>query len=1749
MLLAGSISASQLSISVSPLTAPEPASVGLLQPPPAILAAAKPQSLIVKAPVLPAFSKPSAEITFSVDPTDSEISTARCFDAPLEPSSSERIHGENAALAQALLKFHKEPANLDPINGFLTKFPKSRWRASLDLDVALICRHEARWTKILPLLEESWNLSKDETSGGIRATADRTFGELTQMHARLGHYERLQSLFEGAKGRDVRGAGTEAMREAREGLWSMQHEPGEAFRCGPLALARIYGYQFPSQQLPKELDEFKSTTLGTSLYEVNAWAKKIKLNYQVAYRNPGADILVPSVIHWKVGHFAALMPSSQGTYISRDATFRSDDALSKDVIDAEASGYFLVPTGALPGGWRKVPDEEAKNVFGKGDVGEAGCPPDPDDFCPVGEGGSSSSCASCSTGDGDSSDDEGGMTTYAFEPASVSLILKDTPVGYSPPVGRPIRFTVNYNHREMADQSNVSNLGNKWSFEWLSYIQVNSKAATVRYGPGGGQVTFTGYNSSNGYFAPQLLNQDQLVEQSNTNYILYHKDGSREIYNLSEASESPRIYRTSSIDKIGNTTKYIYDIYYRMVGIQDPIGQITVISYTPTSIPGNANFYEITNVTDPFGRSATFAYNASGQLASITDVLGIISSFTYGTGDFVTSLTTPYGTTRFSSFDTTLNNGGNLGGLFRSLQVTDPLGGQERIEWDEILSAPFQDVTNTPGVGGFGTAPSLAPPNFTNSYLVYRNTFYWNKEAMMSGPGNYNDAYIFHWLHDLASGNTRNGFVLESTKAPLENRVWHAYNGQAATIYEGTSNQPVLTSRVLDDGTVQTHMSQFNQNGNITQSIDPMGRTVDYSYDGNGIDVQQIAVHNGSSLEINETISNNAYHLPASVTDAAGQTTTFTYNSFGEVLTVTDPLNEVTTYSYDSSGYLQSITGPAPGAVTSFTYDLAGRIQSITDPEGYTLSFTYDAADRLLTVAYPDGTFTQNIYNLLDLQWTKDRIGRWTLKVHDALRHVVAVQDPLLHTTYFEHCVCGALIGLVDSNGKRTTFNRDLQQRLVQKILADGSTISMVYEKTTSRLHLITDQSGQTKSYTYNKDDSLQTVAYINPLTPTANITYAYDNAYPRRISMVDGIGTTTYSYIPVSGTPNLGAGRLASVSGPLPNSGITYSYDQLGRVLSESINGSVNRSNWIYDALGRTTTVTNPLGQFDYHYVDETSRIQSVDYPNGQISKFSYYPIVVSDGTGNEDQRIETIQNLGAGGANLSTFTLSYDKYGKIVTLAKQLDSGPINTGILDYDATDQLTSALVVNPATEVTQGFFYSYDPAGNRTQEQIDSSIDTASFNSTNEYATENTGGLMSFEGFVSEPATVTIAGIPAKVNDSNQWLGTAPVSAGNQLIPIIATDAAGDSVSKNINVNVTGGPNRTLTYDSNGNVTNNGAGQSYQWDAENRLVAIIQVSGTTNFVYDGVGRRSQEKLNGVIIKQWVWCGSHPCEELDGNGNLSKMFFAQGEQIGGTNYYFTRDHLGSIRECSDVNGAIRARYDYDPYGRVTKMSGDTDADYGFTGDYFHKASGLTLTYFRAYDPNLGRWLSRDPIAANEGTDPYEYVGNDPVNAVDPNGGDTLTLYVSYAPSVSSRQDRAGSHVALQFLEKELAACQKYGIYISLQLYFENEPGGEGIHDYPEKNHVVIGNVTPGAWGETTTGSRVRPDAPKEVIAHELGHQGGYSVPAAISGFKKNEDGSYGEDTSHNMDPNNLMNTYSPNGGQVDCTWCNAVDKLTH
>ncbi len=186
---------------------------------------------------------------------------------------------------------------------------------------------------------------------------------------------------------------------------------------------------------------------------------------------------------------------------------------------------------------------------------------------------------------------------------------------------------------------------------------------------------------------------------------------------------------------------------------------------------------------------------------------------------------------------------------------------------------------------------------------------------------------------------------------------------------------------------------------------------------------------------------------------------------------------------------------------------------------------------------------------------------------------------------------------------------------------------------------------------------------------------------------------------------------------------------------------------------------------------------------------------------------------------------------------------------------------------------------------------------------------------------------------------------------------------------------------------------NAPNSSYQWDAEQRLTGVIQGTNQSQFYYDGMGRRLRivETSGGVTVadRRFVWCGSRICEEWNSNNVVVNRYFAQGEQQGGTNLFYARDHLGSIRELTDNTATDRAEYAFSPFGSMAKLDGNAEASFGFTGHFRHLPSGLNLTLYRAYDAGKARWLSRDPIAEESGFNLYGYVLNNPVNTIDPLG----------------------------------------------------------------------------------------------------------------------------------------------------------------
>src|SRR5204863_410418 len=235
--------------------------------------------------------------------------------------------------------------------------------------------------------------------------------------------------------------------------------------------------------------------------------------------------------------------------------------------------------------------------------------------------------------------------------------------------------------------------------------------------------------------------------------------------------------------------------------------------------------------------------------------------------------------------------------------------------------------------------------------------------------------------------------------------------------------------------------------------------------------------------------------------------------------------NETTTYAYGGSvpaGCLASVTSPpfnSVSAVTSFTYDSFKRVRTVTDSDNYTVTTDYDNLDRKTTVTYPDTTFEQFQYTdnvtgamTLDLTGTRDRRGLWTYRHYNANQKMDSITDPANRTTQYGWCTCGALTSITDPQIQTTTFNRDIQSRVYQKVFQDGTTIDYLYEGQ-SAPNTAGVSSGTANSETWTFDSLGRVSTDANKL---GTLTSTYVGVTNRLSKIADpGGASANYLYFP----------------------------------------------------------------------------------------------------------------------------------------------------------------------------------------------------------------------------------------------------------------------------------------------------------------------------------------------------------------------------------------------------------------------------------------------------------------------------------------------------------------------------------------------------------------------------------------------------------------------------------------------------------
>jgi RHS repeat-associated protein len=209
-------------------------------------------------------------------------------------------------------------------------------------------------------------------------------------------------------------------------------------------------------------------------------------------------------------------------------------------------------------------------------------------------------------------------------------------------------------------------------------------------------------------------------------------------------------------------------------------------------------------------------------------------------------------------------------------------------------------------------------------------------------------------------------------------------------------------------------------------------------------------------------------------------------------------------------------------------------------------------------------------------------------------------------------------------------------------------------------------------------------------------------------------------------------------------------------------------------------------------------------------------------------------------------------------------------------------------------------------------------------------------------------------------------------------------------------------NYVYTYTPNGELesktdTTTGQTTTYEYDVLGNLKKVVLPDGTLiEYIVDGRNRRVGKKVNGTLQRQWIYDGQlRPVAELNASGTVTATF-VYGTHINipdyivksGVTYRVITDHLGSLRFVINTStGAIAQRMDYDDWGNVLVNTAPDFTPFGFAGGMYDSQTKLVRFGARDYDPEVGRWTSKDPIRIMGGIgNLYAYVLNDPINLLD-------------------------------------------------------------------------------------------------------------------------------------------------------------------
>jgi RHS repeat-associated protein len=767
---------------------------------------------------------------------------------------------------------------------------------------------------------------------------------------------------------------------------------------------------------------------------------------------------------------------------------------------------------------------------------------------------------------------------------------------------------------------------------------------------------------------------------------------------------------------------------------------------------------------------------------------------------------------------------------------------------------------------------------------------------------------------------------------------------------------------------------EYDSLGNLLKTYPPSGGVISCEYDALG-NIISLTDAKGNTTKTKYS----AYKKPIQITHANGYIERFLYDKSGNLKTHIDQEGIETNYTYDAFGRV--LTKETPYSKESLTYD-SFNVLSTTDAEGIVTNYTYDALGRktveqvgeeALRYAYDhfgrlhritSGEFSHlKFYNELS-QLTKevkvdalDHPFEFALFEYDSAGNRISIERQVNGVTtkeYFEYDPFNRLITHIDPLGHATkTIYNDhrheqttidpLNLQIVQSFNADNTLIGLQKYSPEGSLLL-------SESYNYDLNKNLtQKVVTSSSLCNVTNWEY---NEMDELILLIEGTHSpeekrTHYSYTP--------KGRVEQITKP---NGVTL--------------------NQTYSAVGDIETQTSSDGTIYYsyaHFRDGLLKSCKDELSGATISR-SYTP------------QGRLLNETLPGGLSIEN---SYDYMGR-----RRLLTLPDRSAIsYDYDALYLRGVSRIKNNKTLYTHSYT-SYDQTGNLLEETTITGLPIShQYNSLGKHTQIHSN-------YFSEKITAFDAtgNVLEKIRnqdrlnfsyDSLYQLNSENSHTYRYDSQYNRLQKDGDSFKANT-LNQTS----ELSYNSNGNPTS-WKGKKLSYDALDRLTKVEDQDKTIHYTYDCFHRRLSKKVyeSGTLTADISYLYDDE-NEIGAFDNLNQQFVElrilgntrhaeAGSSIAlelhGITYMPLHDLQGNIVGLFNLSDGSYESYSYSAFGELESGSFNQNP-WLFSSKRYDVETELVYYGKRYYIPELGRWLTSDPLGPEAGNNLYAFVLNAPL-----------------------------------------------------------------------------------------------------------------------------------------------------------------------